>query len=82
MAYNPYNPPPVSTHHTVVVQPVVVQQPAVKSVRKTQNKIRGYTVCTYTTILDEYKHYCDEQNKSTCHLYYVLVCMGLQMYSV
>ena len=32
MASNPYNPPPVSSHHTVIVQPVVVQQPTVQSV--------------------------------------------------
>ena len=34
MASNPYNPPTVSHHHTVVVQqPVVVNQPVVRSVR-------------------------------------------------
>ena len=33
MASNPYNPPPAAHQHTVVIQPVVVRQPAVRSVR-------------------------------------------------
>ena len=32
MASNPYNPPPAAHQHTVVIQPVVVRQPAVRSV--------------------------------------------------
>jgi hypothetical protein len=31
MASNPYNPPPAAHQHTVVIQPVVVRQPAVRS---------------------------------------------------
>ena len=54
MASNPYNPPTVSHHHTVVVQqPVVVNQPVVRSVRWYTIYIIG---CICTNMYKMYLH--------------------------